>query len=125
MTKNLLLIFIGGGIGSVLRYLLSKWINNVYASAFPYGTFFVNIIGCFLIGFFVFYTSKYGDEGLQWRLFLTTGLCGGFTTFSAFSLENAQLIDANRIVVFLAYTLGSILLGISATYFGIWVGRNV
>jgi CrcB protein len=123
--KNLLLIFVGGGIGSVLRYALSRFINHLSASAFPYGTFLVNIIGCFLIGFFMFYTDKPDNSEMQMRLFLTTGLCGGFTTFSTFSLENTQLISDHRIFIFLAYTVGSIALGIIATYGGLLLARSV
>jgi CrcB protein len=123
--KNLLLIFVGGGIGSVLRYALSRFINAQSVSHFPYGTFLVNIIGCFLIGFFVFYTERYDTAGLQWRLFLVTGLCGGFTTFSTFSLENLTLIDEQRIFLFLTYFISSVALGILATYGGLLAARSI
>ncbi|HEY4197691.1 MAG TPA: fluoride efflux transporter CrcB [Mucilaginibacter sp.] len=123
--KNLLLIFVGGGIGSVLRYALSRFINAQSVSHFPYGTFLVNIIGCFLIGFFVFYTERYDTAGLQWRLFLVTGLCGGFTTFSTFSLENLTLIDEQRIFLFLTYAISSVALGILATYGGLLAARSI
>src|ERR1700712_2482801 len=113
--KNLLLVFICGGLGSVLRYIIYRFTNSITVSPFPYGTFLVNIIGCFFIGFFVFYTERYDQEGMQWRLFLVTGLCGGFTTFSAFSFENLTLIDEHRIFLFLTYTIGSVALGILAT----------
>ena len=123
--KNLLLVFVGGGIGSVLRYALSRWINAQSVSHFPYGTFLVNIIGCFFIGFFVFYTERYGAEGSQWRLFLVTGLCGGFTTFSAFAFENVTLLNEQRLFLFLTYTIGSVALGILATYGGLLTARNI
>ncbi len=123
--RILLLIFIGGGSGSLMRYLLSRWITGMVVSAFPYGTFIVNIIGCFLIGFIMFYTERFGSQSIQWRLFLVTGLCGGFTTFSSFSFENVQLINDHRIFVFLLYTICSVALGIFATYFGIVVARIV
>lgn len=123
--RNLFLIFIGGGLGSVLRYVIHRLMNNVTWYAFPYGTFLVNIIGCFFIGFFVFYTERYGVQSIQWRLFLVTGLCGGFTTFSAFSYENVLLINEQRMFLFLAYTIGSITLGIMATYGGLLLGRNI
>jgi CrcB protein len=123
--KNLFLVFAGGGIGSVLRYAVSRWINSLSVSHFPYGTFLINIIGCFFIGFFVFYTERYDQQGLQWRLFLVTGLCGGFTTFSAFSFENLTLIDEQRIFLFLTYTIGSVGLGVLATYGGLLAARNI
>jgi len=123
--KNLLLVFIGGGLGSVLRYVIYRFTNSITTSPFPYSTFLVNIIGCFFIGFFVFYTDRYDANGLQWRLFLVTGLCGGFTTFSAFTFENLTLIDEQRIFLFLTYTVGSVALGILATYGGLLAARNI
>jgi CrcB protein len=123
--KNLLLIFAGGGAGSLFRYALSRWVNSISVSHFPYGTFFVNIIGCFLIGFIIFYTERYGESADQWRLLLVTGLCGGFTTFSTFSLEGTQLISDQRIFLFIVYAIGSVSLGLLATYFGLLAGRNI
>jgi len=123
--RVLLLVFTGGGLGSVLRYLMSRWFNETMISAFPFGTFVVNIIGCFFIGFVIFYTERYGEQADTWRLFLATGLCGGFTTFSAFSLENAQLISDQRILIFLLYTAGSVILGLLATYLGLLAGRGI
>ena len=95
--KALILIFLGGGIGSVLRYGLSRWINNTIVSEFPFGTFIVNVIGCFLIGFIILYTEHDKEHVQQWRLLLATGLCGGFTTFSAFSIENIELFTDGRV----------------------------
>jgi CrcB protein len=123
--KNLLLIFTGGGIGSLFRFGLGRFINKMTVSPFPYGTFIVNILGCFLIGFIIFYTERYGDKAEQWRFFLATGLCGGFTTFSTFSLENVQLLNDQRILVFFAYTIGSVAIGILATYGGLLLARNI
>jgi CrcB protein len=123
--KNLLLIFFGGGVGSLCRYWLSRFINGMSTSHFPYGTFVVNVVGCFLIGFVIFYTERFGDAADQWRLLLATGLCGGFTTFSTFSLENTQLLSDQHILVFLLYTGGSILLGLLATYLGLLAGRGI
>ena len=123
--RNLLLVFFGGGLGSVLRYAVYRLTDTIIQSVFPYGTFLVNIVGCFFIGFFVFYTERYDAQGLQWRLFLVTGLCGGFTTFSTFTFENLTLINEHRIFLFLLYTIGSVVLGIMATYGGLLLGRNI
>ncbi len=125
--KLWILVFFGGGVGSLCRYLLSRWITGNVISAFPYGTFLVNISGCLLIGFFVFYftEARFGPESLTWRLLLVTGLCGGYTTFSSFSLENIQLIENGKVFIFLAYTFASLLLGFLATYTGIIIARNI
>ncbi|HEY2584067.1 MAG TPA: fluoride efflux transporter CrcB [Mucilaginibacter sp.] len=125
--KIWILIFVGGGLGSVCRFLVSRWITGISASVFPYGTFIVNITGCFLIGFFVFYFTdgRFGMATVPWRLFLVTGICGGYTTFSAFSYENVTLIENQQILTFLAYTFGSIALGFLATYTGIILAKNV
>ena len=123
--QAILLIFVGGGVGSVLRYALSRWINNTVISHFPFGTFLVNIIGCFFIGFFIFYTERYQEHVQEWRLLLVTGLCGGFTTFSAFSMENVQLLIDQRIFIAFLYIVGSVALGFLATYCGLLAGRAV
>ena len=123
--QAILLIFVGGGIGSLLRYGLSRWINNTIISHFPFGTFIVNLIGCFFIGFFIFYTERYQEHVQEWRLLLVTGLCGGVTTFSAFSMENVQLLTDGRAFIALLYTLGSVCIGFIATYCGLLVGRGI
>jgi CrcB protein len=89
MIKNLLLVGLGGATGSMLRYAVTLLIGS---SIFPYATLFVNIIGSFLIGLVIAFCIK--DESIvnNWKLFLATGICGGFTTFSAFSMENMQLL---------------------------------
>ena len=110
---NFLLIALGGAAGSLLRYGCSRWWN---ASAFPYGTLAVNVIGSFLIGVLWVLFAKQADE--QKRLLLITGFCGGFTTFSAFSLEGLQLLQQARILAFFLYTFATLALGLVATYFG-------
>ncbi len=121
----MLYVFLGGGLGSVCRYLASRWLTNIVPSVFPLGTFLVNIVGCFLIGFFVFYFSRAGQSPPAWRLLLVTGFCGGFTTFSSFSLENTQLLDDNHVLLFLGYTVLSITLGLAGTYLGIIAARSL
>jgi len=126
--KIWILVFLGGGVGSLCRYLMSRWISGNFLTNYPFfGTLIVNITGCLLIGFFVFYftESRFGPDSLNWRLLLVTGLCGGYTTFSSFSLENMQLIENRQLFTFVTYTFASLLFGFLATYAGILVARNI
>lgn len=109
---QLVLIAAGGAIGSVLRYALQKALN----AFFPTGTFVVNVLGCFLIGLLWAMANKGMDEGK--RLLLMTGFCGGFTTFSAFSLESITMLTSGRWPAFFFYTTGSVLCGLLATFIG-------
>jgi fluoride exporter len=117
--KLLFIIAAGSGIGGVLRYGMQTYIYRIYPSAFPLGTFLVNIIGCFLIGVFIGVAEKGNLLSVETRLFLVTGLCGGFTTFSSFSYENISLIKSGEWFYFFLYMIGSIVLGILATYLGL------
>lgn len=122
------LVFLGGGVGSVCRYLMSRWVSGSFFPNYPFlGTLVVNITGCLLIGFLVFYftENRFGPDSFAWRLLLVTGLCGGYTTFSSFSLENIQLIENKQILIFLGYTFASLIFGFLATYAGILVARNI
>jgi fluoride exporter len=115
MIKNLLLVGLGGSIGSMARYAVSLLIKT---KLFPYATLSVNIIGSFIIG--LVFAMSIKEEGLSdnWKLFLATGICGGFTTFSAFSLENMGLLQSGKIGMALTYIILSIVLGIIATFLG-------
>lgn len=119
MIKNLLLIGLGGGAGSVLRYFCQKWVYQFYPHPFPWGTFIVNIAGCFLIGVLFAAAEKTSLLTPAWRLLLITGFCGGFTTFSTFAYENLQLLRGNDLTYFLLYTLLSIVLGVLGVLGGI------
>ena len=119
MIKSILLVGVGGGIGSIFRYLCQKWVYQLYPSIFPWGTFLVNIVGCFLIGVFFAASEKASFIPGDWRLFLMTGLCGGYTTFSAFAFENMNLVRAGNISYTLLYSIGSVVLGILAVFAGI------
>lgn len=115
MFKNFLLVGLGGGLGSVLRYGTSLLLNS---KLFPWATLAVNIAGSFIIG--IIFALSIRQEPLtgNWKLFLATGICGGFTTFSAFSLENMGLLQSGKYGMAIVYMLASIVLGIAATFTG-------
>lgn len=115
--KILMAIGTGSFIGGVLRYLLSQLVQTKFLSTFPFGTLTVNIIGCFLIGL-VFGLTDRGSLTQEWRLFLATGLLGGFTTFSAFSIESLGLFRDGQFFYAIAYISSSLVAGIIATYIG-------
>ena len=119
MIKNILLVGLGGGIGSVVRYLCQKWFNENYPHPFPWGTFTVNLVGCFLIGLIYAASEKSTVLSPQVRLLLITGFCGGFTTFSTFAFENMNLLRSGDISYFFLYTIGSVVLGISGVFAGV------
>jgi len=116
---NALFVFLGGGTGSVLRYLAGMWIGS---TAFPWATFAVNAVGSFAIGLLGGWASRFG-WGEALRLSLTVGLCGGFTTFSTFSKESFALIEGGSYGLFALYAVGSVSLGIIATAFGFWLAK--
>lgn len=119
MINNILLVGVGGGVGSILRYLCQKWIYHLYPHPFPWGTFAVNISGCLMIGALFGIAEKTSVLSPEWRLLLTTGLCGGFTTFSTFAYENMMLLRSGDITYFLLYTLLSVVLGVAGVYCGV------
>lgn len=122
--RSILYVFLGGGAGSVLRYLVQVFIDRNTVSVFPLGTFIVNILGCMLIGLFYTLSERF-NLSPDIRLLLTVGLCGGFTTFSAFSAENLNLLKGELYGTFFLYTLLSICIGIIFTFIGIWTGKNL
>ena len=123
MIKYILLIGTGGFIGSVLRFYISKLFQNIAFSSFPYGTFTVNVLGCLLIGIIFGIAEKGTWLSPEWRMFLTVGLCGGFTTFSTFSSENFQLLRDGQLLYVFLYTSLSILLGFMAVYLGYVISK--
>lgn len=121
MIKNFLLVAFGGGAGSLARYLCQKWLGESYPHPFPWGTFIVNLLGCFLIGVIYAASEKTTFVGPQVRLLLITGFCGGFTTFSTFAFENMNLLRGGDTVYFLTYTIASVVLGIAGVFAGIGI----
>lgn len=110
---NILAVGLGGAIGAVCRYLLGQIIPKL-GSGFPLATFAVNLIGCFAIGLVVGLAGRNSDIDPRLILFLQTGICGGFTTFSTFSLESLTLIEEGRLAIGILYIVLSVLLGLFA-----------
>ncbi len=122
--KQLILVFLGGGVGSTLRYLLGKLLNNSQ-NGIPYGTFAANIIGSFLIGLILGLAAKNQTLTQNQTLFLATGFCGGFTTFSSFAYENHVFLKSGDFLTFAIYTLASFILGFLAVFAGIFITKIV
>jgi len=119
-VKILLLIGSGGFVGSVLRYVVSQSVQNKFLSSFPYGTMSVNIIGSLLIGV-VYGLVEKGNLSPEARLFLATGILGGFTTFSAFTLDALNLLQEGLWLESVSYILLSVVLGVAAAFLGIFI----
>jgi len=118
--KNLLFVFIGGGFGSVLRFLLGKWLNNT-ENGIPFGTFVANILGSLLIGIILGYAAKSDTLNQNQTLLLATGFCGGFTTFSTFAYENHIFLKSGDFTSFALYTITSFVVGFLAVFAGIYL----
>jgi fluoride exporter len=120
MLKNLFLVGFGGAAGSMLRFLFGIWFKH---SSFPLATLLVNIIGSFVIGMVIAFSLRNNTFEANWKLLLATGLCGGFTTFSAFSAEGLQMLQQQRYGILILYVAGSILLGLLATWLGFSIAK--
>jgi len=120
MIKQLLLVFIGGGFGSVLRFIIGKFLNNT-ENGIPYGTFAANIIGSLLIGIILGMAAKNDALSSNQTLLLATGFCGGFTTFSTFAYENHVFLKSGDFTSFAIYTIASFIVGFLAVFFGMYL----
>lgn len=118
--KQLILIFLGGGTGSLLRYGVSKLLNS-HVSQIPYGTLLVNCIGSLLIGLILGISTKNDSLTANQLAFVVIGFCGGFTTFSSFSYENSMFLKSGDLFNFFTYTLASLILGILSVMLGLWL----
>jgi len=124
MLRTILLVGTGGFIGSVMRYLLQVFVENRMLSTFPLGTMIANIAGSFIIGI-VFALAEKQIMSADWRLFMSVGICGGFTTFSAFALNNFNMIKEHTWNQLLLNVGGNLILGVFAVYLGIILVKSV
>ena len=121
-----LIVFLGAGIGGAMRHGMNVWAARAFGFGFPFGTLIVNILGSFLIGLLAgFFAYRAGLVPQHVRLFLTTGVLGGFTTFSAFSLDAALLIERHAYAMAAAYMLGSVVVSLVALFLGLALFNGV
>jgi fluoride exporter len=125
LEMNYLLVFIGGGLGSTLRHVVNIVCPRLFGANFPYHTFIINITGSTVMGLIAGYLAFKGDAAQSWRLFLMTGILGGYTTFSAFSLDAAVLYERGEIALALLYVLGSVVLSILGLFAGLALVRHL
>jgi CrcB protein len=125
LEMSYLLVFIGGGLGSTLRHVVNIVCPRLFGANFPYHTFIINITGSTIMGLIAGYLAFKGDAAQSWRLFLMTGILGGYTTFSAFSLDAAVLYERGEIALALLYVLGSVVLSILGLFAGLALVRHL
>ena len=119
-----LFVFLGGGLGAALRHGVNVGAARLLGTNFPYGTLTVNVVGSLLMGLLAAYFAFKGDASQHWRLFLATGVLGGFTTFSAFSLDVAVLYGRGAIWLALGYVMTSVVLSIAGLFAGLFLVRQ-
>lgn len=125
MLKLLIFIGAGGFLGSISRFLVGRYFQDLFLSAFPYGTFMVNILGCLFLGILYGIFDRTGFISPEWKMFLVVGFCGGFTTFSTFSMDNLSLLRDGDYFYFFLYAGLTVLLGLAATFSGIVIVKNI
>ena len=121
MIKSLFIVGIGSFFGGALRYYISTLIRNCSNQGFPWGTLAVNLLGCFVIGLLFAVFQRSGTTHSSWCLLLTTGLCGGFTTYSTFANESIQMLQGGNFIGFASYIAASIILGLALVVLGYWI----
>jgi CrcB protein len=124
MTMTYLIVFLGGGIGAALRHGVNLASARTLGTAFPYGTLLINITGSLIMGLAAAYFAFKGDASQHWRLFMTTGILGGYTTFSAFSLDAALLYERGEIGLAAVYVIASVAVSIVGLFAGLAVVRS-
>jgi CrcB protein len=121
---NYILVFVGGGLGASLRHTINMACARCMGTAFPWGTFIINITGSTVMGLIAGYLAFKSGASQHWRLFLMTGVLGGYPTFSAFSLDTALLYERGEIGLALAYVLGSVVISIAGLFAGLALVRH-
>jgi fluoride exporter len=124
-VANYVLVFIGGGLGSTLRHTVNVVCARCIGTAFPYGTFIINITGSTIMGLIAGYLAFKGEASQPWRLFLMTGVLGGYTTFSAYSLDAALLYERGELGLAAFYVLGSVVFSILGLFAGLALVRHL
>ncbi|BAT57769.1 putative fluoride ion transporter CrcB [Variibacter gotjawalensis] len=119
-----LLVFFGGGLGAALRHGINVAAFRLFGPAFPIGTLFINVTGSFVMGLIAGYFALKGDLSQNWRLFLTTGILGGYTTFSAFSLDAILLWERSETGLAILYVAASVILSLVGLVLGLWIARS-
>lgn len=123
MIRNIILVALGGAVGSVARYLLSAAVQGHVSTGFPWGTMVVNVLGCLAIGFITSLAAQHSVISPQLKLLLATGFCGGFTTFSTFMQESLTLSSTGNHAVAMLYVAVSVVLGFIAATVGMQLGK--
>ena len=122
---NYLLVFVGGGLGATLRHAVNMVCARAFGTHFPFGTFIINITGSIVMGLIAGYLAFKGNAAQPWRLFVMTGILGGYTTFSAFSLDTALLYERGEIGLAALYVVGSVGLAIAGLFGGLALVRHL
>ncbi|PTM10780.1 MAG: fluoride efflux transporter CrcB [Bacteroidetes bacterium] len=121
--KQVLLVFVGGGFGSALRFIIGKYMNSSQ-TVIPWGTFTVNILGSLLMGIILGFAVKNNSLTQSQMLLFVVGFCGGFTTFSTFAFQNATFLKNGDLMQFALYTIGTFAIGILAVFAGLFIAKS-
>ncbi len=123
--RSILMVFIGGGLGSVVRFSLGKWISSLHTHHFPYGTLVANVLACFILGLIIGLADQRQLFSPNARLFWTVGFCGGFSTFSTFSQETFYMFQGGFALSSIIYVIFSLIFCVAAVYLGLFAGEQL
>ena len=119
------IVFLGGGLGAAIRHGVNLGVARLFGGGFPYATFLINVSGSFIMGLMAAWFAFKGGGSQHWRLFLTTGVLGGYTTFSTFSLDAALLYERDQLMLAAVYVIGSVALGLVGLFAGLAIVRSI